>query len=88
MKELFEAGTEVPRDWFKRLDNVEVITFVHPCIVETTPERRIIRKAEPVIEGAPMIHVKHFADSDGVMNVAFDRETIVYMDHTPWPPSN
>lgn len=79
--ELFNAGDPVPRDWFKRLDNVEEITFVHPCIVETTPERRTIRKAEPVLLDAPMIHVKHFADSDGIMNVAFDRETIVYMDH-------
>lgn len=79
MRELFEAGAAVPREWFKRLDNVKTMRFEHPCIVETTPERRTIRKAQPALDG-PMIYLDYVDGSDGVMNVAFDRETIVYLE--------
>lgn len=80
--ELFVAGADVPRAWFKRLDNVKTIRFEHPCIVETTPERRTIRKVQPPIAG-PMIYFDFFEGSDGNMNAVFDRETIVYLDWEP-----
>jgi hypothetical protein len=76
--EVFEAGTPVPREWFKRLDNVETVTFMHPCIVETTDERRTIRKVHPALD-IPMLYFSHFEGSDGIMNVAWDRETVVYL---------
>jgi hypothetical protein len=76
---VFEAGSPVPREWFKHLDNVESVTFLHPCIVETTEDRRTIRKAHPVMD-IPMLYFSHFKDSDGVMNVDWDRETWIMTD--------
>jgi hypothetical protein len=75
-KTLYMAGDLVPRYWFKVLDNVESVTFTHPCIVEETETKRTIRKVQPVIAG-PIIFFTHFKDSDGVMKAHFDRKTLV-----------
>jgi hypothetical protein len=80
MRTIYMAGDPVPRSWFSKLDNVESVTFLHPCIVEETETTRTIRKAHPMLDGA-MFFFKHFKDSDGVMTVEFDRETtIVWLD--------
>jgi hypothetical protein len=79
MTELFKAGDPVPREWFSRLDNVKEMTFLHPCIVETTDERRTIWKAHPQLDG-PLIYFSHIDDQHCDMKVAFDRETIIYQD--------
>jgi hypothetical protein len=79
---LYMPGDPVPRDWFTRLDNVEEMYFVHPCIVETTPTLRTIRKAYPILD-TPMIYFKHVEGSNGEMNAQFDRETIVMLNDCP-----
>jgi hypothetical protein len=76
-KTLFQSGDPVPRSWFKTLDNVESVTFAHPCLVEETETMRTIMKAGPFLQGHPILLFKHFEGSDGVMNVGFDRETII-----------
>jgi hypothetical protein len=76
--ELFKAGDAVPREWFSRLENVASMTFEHPCIVETTPECRTIRKAAPILD-IPMLVFTRTKDSDGErFIVEFDRETRIY----------
>jgi hypothetical protein len=79
--EVFKSGDPVPRSWFTKLTNVETMYFMHPCIVETTDSKRTIRKVRPALEG-PMIHFNHVKDSDGTMDVQFDRETEIFIDYS------